>query len=111
MTNPHDFAETFDRCPDCGVAAWRQVEDGCLVHEDFYVHDGLWDAVCPDDEVREWAIDGTTFREGRFVICLGCFESRLGRRLTREDLTVRPQDMFGIPASRRLVSRWDPECG
>jgi hypothetical protein len=93
------------------VKAWRQVEGGRLVHEDFYVHDELWDAVCPDDEVREWVVDGTTFREGKFVICLGCFESRLGRRLTREDLTVRPQELFGTPASRRLASRWDNGAG
>lgn len=111
VTYPDDFAETFDRCPDCGVAAWRRLEDGRLVHEDFYVHDELWDWVCPDDRVREWVVDGTKFREGQFVMCVGCFESRLGRRLARHDFTVPPQSMFGTPPSKRLLSRWEESAG
>lgn len=58
-------------CCDCGVDAWRQwdAEQGCEAHEDFYVHDELWRAVCPDNG----------------VICIGCFEQRLGRQLTGAD--------------------------
>ena len=29
-----------------------------MAHEDFYVQDELWDAICPDDEVDEWTLDG-----------------------------------------------------
>lgn len=97
-----DFA-----CPDCGVLAWRQIEDGRVVHEDFYIHDELWDSVCPDDVVFEWVENGTKFREGRFVMCIGCFEKRLGRKLTQADLTTPPGDLFGIPPSKRFVSRWE----
>jgi hypothetical protein len=77
-----------------------------VAHEDFYVHAELWDSVCPDDEVEEWVEDGVTYREGTFVICIGCFERRLGRQLTREDFTVRPNRLFGTPPSYRFRSRW-----
>lgn len=102
-----ELDDDFDACPDCGVSAWRQIEDDRVVHEDFYVHDELWDSVCPDDAVFEWVVGGTRFREGRFVMCVGCFERRLGRRLTRADFTVPPGDLFGIPPSQRFVSRWE----
>lgn len=98
-------------CVDCGICAWMQIEDGEIVHEDFYVHDALWDEVCPDDEVREWVVDGTKFREGKFVICVGCFERRLGRTLRREDFTTEPGSLFGTPPSRRLRSRWETCAG
>lgn len=101
-----DFDDRFDACEDCGVSAWRQKEGDRAAHEDFYVHDELWDSVCPDDQVHQWVEDGITFREGRFVMCIGCFERRLGRQLNREDFTVPPQRMFGVPPSYRLRSRW-----
>jgi hypothetical protein len=77
-----------------------------VVHEDFYVHDVLWDAVCPDDAVQEWAEDGEVIREGTFVLCIGCFEARLGRQLSRDDLKVPPRRQFGVPPSYRFRSRW-----
>jgi hypothetical protein len=98
-------------CPDCGLPPWHLLEGGRLVHEDFYVDDELWDAVCPDDEVHEWTEDGTTFREGRFVMCIGCFERRLGRELTRADFTVGPNPLFGIPPSSRFLARWSSSGG
>jgi hypothetical protein len=58
-------------------------------HEDFYVHDALWDRVCPDDNAKQWTEGGVTYRVGTFVICIGCFEERLGRRLARSDLSPR----------------------
>jgi hypothetical protein len=76
-------------CPDCGVDAWGMKEDGQIGHEDFNVSNNLWDAVCPDDNVRRYVEDGIEFGDGNFVICIGCFEQRLGRKLTREDLTLR----------------------
>jgi hypothetical protein len=98
-------------CEDCGLPAWSQFEEGRIVHEDFYVHDELWDTVCPDDGVVEWVARGTKFREGRFVMCIGCFESRLGRQLTRADFTTPPNDLFGTPPSSRFVSRWGSGAG
>lgn len=108
MNVDQDFAfdPEFDACRDCGIHAWRIDEMGRQVHEDFYVHDEMWDAVCPDDQVLERVEDGTRFREGNFVICIGCFERRLGRRLTREDFIAPPHRSFGMVPSRRLTDRW-----
>ncbi len=101
-----DYDDRFDACPDCGLAAWRLKEGHREAHEDFYVHDELWDTVCPDDQIVEWTEGGITFREGRFVICIGCFERRLGRELNREDFTGPPRRLFGVPPSYRFRSRW-----
>jgi hypothetical protein len=103
--------ESLLDCEDCGIAAWSQVENGRLVHEDFYVHDELWDSVCPDDEVETSYVNGDKFRNGRFVMCIGCFERRMGRKLARADFTVPPGDLFGVPPSSRFVSRWESGAG
>jgi hypothetical protein len=50
---------------DCGVHVWRLHESGRVAHEDFYLRDELWDAVCPDDEVDEWTLDGVIDRRGQ----------------------------------------------
>jgi hypothetical protein len=101
----HAFPQ-FQVCRDCGIDAWRQQESGRVAHEDFYVHDDLWDAVCPDDAVEMWEEDGATFREGKFVLCVGCFEARLGRQLTRQDFKCPPSRQFGVPPTYRFRSRW-----
>ena len=62
VCDSHAFPQ-FQVCRDCGIDAWRQQESGRVAHEDFYVHDELWDAVCPDDAVEMWEEDGATFRE------------------------------------------------
>ncbi|MGA8040717.1 MAG: hypothetical protein WCA93_11475, partial [Acidimicrobiia bacterium] len=84
-------------CHDCGVEAWLMDEDGQIAHEDFYVADQLWNTVCPDDAVEVIWDEGIPCREGTFVLCIGCFEARLGRRLTREDFEVRPKRRLGVP--------------
>ncbi len=104
-------AEELTICPDCGIDAWSIEEDGRIVHEDFYVDNELWDSTCPDDDVVRWTENGTEFGQGRFVICIGCFEKRLGRRLTRHDLGAEPgdggpHDLGGTPPSRRYLDRW-----
>ena len=93
-------------CHDCGIAAWWIDEGGRIAHEDFYVHDALWDSVCPDDEAVEWTEEGVVFRVGTFVLCIGCFEERLGRQLTKEDFQGPPKRMFGMPPSYRFRRRW-----
>lgn len=107
MKVSEDFDDGLLDCEDCGIPAWMLEEQGRIVHEDFYVGDELWDSVCPDDHVVESFVDGEKRRNGRFVMCIGCFEKRLGRRLRCEDFTVPPGDLFGIPPSRRFVSRWE----
>jgi hypothetical protein len=101
----HAFPE-FQVCQDCSIDAWRQQESGRVAHEDFYVQDDLWDAVCPDDAVEMWEEDGATFRVGKFVLCIGCFEARLGRQLTRQDFKCPPSRQFGVPPTYRFRSRW-----
>ena len=53
------------KCTDCGCKPWD-------MGEDFYVRDGLW-------------ITSMPVKKRDDVICLGCFEKRLGRKLTRND--------------------------
>ena len=112
-------------CADCGIDAWAFEEDGEIVSEEFYVSDDLWDATCPDDEVVHWTSDdGTEFSQGRFVICIGCFEHRLGRSLTLRDFLgdaeldsmspdkrtalaeEGPFDPEGAIPSKRYLDRW-----
>lgn len=98
------------RCPDCGIDAWYFEEDGTIVHEDFYVSDELWDAVAPDDGVVRWTHDSVEFGQGRFVLCIGCFERRLGRQLTADDLGATPDTelrwLGDIGPSRSYLARW-----
>lgn len=99
--------ECLSACHNCGIDAWWFRDyDGRIVHEDFYVHDELWDTVCPDDDVIRWQEDGVTFGEGQWVLCIGCFEKRLGRTLTRADFTGRPRALFGTLASLRFRLRY-----
>lgn len=97
------------KCHDCRIDAWSQVEpDGRVVHEDFYVHNDLWDRACPDDDVlRGFLPTGEEFGQGQFILCIGCFEQRLGRQLTRGDFAGGPFDLFGKPPSSRYVARWE----
>jgi hypothetical protein len=111
-------------CHDCGIEAWWFEEDGVFVSEEFHVSDELWDATCPDDRVVRWVSDdGTHFGQGRFVVCIGCFERRLGRQLTLRDFLgeekyaeTREAELHriaeegpvtsGPPPSRRFLDRW-----
>jgi hypothetical protein len=98
-------------CPDCGIDPWDQQEDGRSVHEDFYVSGELWDQVCPDDHRHVYEKNGRTYAEGRFAMCIGCFETRLGRPLTRVDFLHDPREvnslttLAGIPISKRYAAR------
>lgn len=75
-----EMNENAARRFDCGIDAWGFEEDGAEVHEDYYVSNELWDRACPDDRVVRWMEeDGTELAQGRFVLCVGCLERRLGR--------------------------------
>lgn len=75
------------RCFTCG----QNTGDG----EDFYVHDDLWST---------YGVEG--------MLCIGCLETRLGRKLVPEDFkdgfrdaVVRDDCGFGWSASDRLKDR------
>jgi len=53
------------RCSDCRCRPWAEGED-------FYVLKGLWHLVIPRSKWGD-------------VICIGCFEKRLGRKLEKKD--------------------------
>jgi len=100
-------------CRDCQQWCGSFLEEGTRVCEDYYVTDALWDAVCPDDNVIT-ADEGTWIsRSGKFVLCVGCFERRLGRQLMCEDFgwdkprrtSPRAYGRFPGP-SRRLRERY-----
>ena len=55
-------------CTDCHIEPWN-------MGEDFYVNDGLWYLTLPK---IKW----------ESVICIGCFEKRLGRKLARKDFKL-----------------------
>lgn len=79
------------RCIDCGCRPWDKGED-------FYIRNPLWKLIVPEDG----------------VICIGCFETRLGRKLVRTDFSLwfRNNRWFGDkrrkinnPPSARLADR------
>ena len=81
------------KCTDCRCKPWE-------MGEDFYVIEGLWLFIMPRNKQDH-------------VICLGCFEKRLGRPLTRKDFKpwFRNNQWHGAnkplnnPLSDRLANR------
>ena len=71
-------------CDDCGMNTF---------YEFYVVHDGLWDQY-----------------GSKWMLCVGCLESRMGRQLVTEDFTAanfNPHQLNNSkhPKSERLVSR------
>jgi hypothetical protein len=68
--------------------------------EGYMVHNVLWlQAVEHYEEMR---------RDKTVVLCIGCLENRIGRRLTPDDFTVCPLnqvDYYRFKKSNRLISR------
>lgn len=76
-------------CSDCGEDAWHR-PDG--TSEEFYVSNDLWRAACPQDP--------------QAILCIGCFEKRIGRQSVAVDfLSTSPWTTSG-PISERLASRF-----
>lgn len=73
-------------CLDCGV-------DTGKIHEYYFLHTRLWLTVVP------------TRRGG--MLCVGCFEARLGRKLVRTDFNWSniTNDVKRAPKSARLMER------
>lgn len=95
MTVLPELDDSVFICPGCGIDAWDFQEDGVRVHEDFYVHDDLWQRVAGGESDR--------------IVCIGCFERRLGRELSRADFKGPPHDLFGTPPSERFKERFSRE--
>lgn len=81
-------------CADCGVAAWE-------IGEDFYVNDELWYSIMPKSKQER-------------IICIGCFEKRLKRKLVKKDFKhwfrnngwySNPTKKINNPPSEKLKDR------
>jgi hypothetical protein len=72
-------------CLDCGT-------DTDAINESYLLHDELWLKVNPAEAG---------------MLCVGCCEQRLGRKLRRADFTRLSLSAFdeGMPSSRRLRNR------
>lgn len=72
-------------CKDCGVNTE-------IIAEEYMLLDDVWRAAHPDEAG---------------MLCVGCFEARLGRTLRRADFTRYMLSNFddGMPASERLKDR------
>lgn len=86
-------------CPECDNPAKACAEFKCLdcgvntLHNDEYymVEDDIWDGVHPK-------------RTG--MLCIGCLEKRMGRKLTSTDFTDAPINYYGrFSQSARLYDR------
>ena len=82
------------QCTDCRCHPWSKGED-------FYVLDGLWITTMPAKKRDD-------------IICIRCFEKRLGRQLTRKDFKPwfrnncwyrDKKKKLNDPPSERLVDR------
>jgi hypothetical protein len=74
-------------CIDCGV-------NTSTIGEYFILRDEVWNAAVPD---------------GHGMLCIGCVETRLHRRLDRTDFVSAPANFFNVK-SLRLTSRlWGEE--
>lgn len=73
-------------CLDCGIDTDKN-------NEFYMIHDHLWEQAVPNKHQRE-----------NRVLCIGCLEERLGRKLLPNDFTNTPVNKKGIH-SYRLISR------
>ena len=74
---PH-IPVVLSRCADCGVGT-------DTIREYYMVHDRIWE--------QAWAGRRKPYHgkvPGQEILCIGCLEARLGRRLTRSDFTNVP---------------------
>jgi hypothetical protein len=86
------------RCHDCDMDTGPCDEDGYPVEgwEGYMVKSDVWDAAVPDDP-----------HDMSVLLCVGCLEGRLGRRLGPEDFTAVGINEPGPLDSPRLRDRRD----
>lgn len=75
------------KCEDCSA-------DTIEIHEYYMVHDAVWNAVVPAAQKH-------------IFLCVGCLETRLGRRLVPDDFPDVPLNYFK-DKSLRLTNRLGP---
>jgi hypothetical protein len=84
----------FDECNDCGERSWVQL------HEDYIVHDEIWHQACTTEPVM---------KNDCGLLCVGCIERRLGRRLHSADfeggVPCNDVGLDGGKTSLRLLAR------
>lgn len=82
-------------CEDCG-------QDTDKINEYYMVHDSLWGAAGMEtNEAFTQGLTNTYLPDG--MLCVGCLENRIGRRLTPADFTDAP--INSEDASDRLKNR------
>lgn len=83
-------------CRDCGV-------DTAEIGEYYMVRDSVWRSVVPHKMRGPYCDDGGT------MLCIGCLEVRLGRRLKRWDFTTAPINSIFTKSERfkeRMEVAW-----
>jgi len=84
----------LSRCADCGVGCQNIGESAYMVAND------VWALAWPLEKLKPWHK-----MPGQQVLCIGCLESRIGRRLTAADFTQCPLNDRGYERSARLRDR------
>jgi hypothetical protein len=85
----------LSRCADCGVGCHSINESAYMVTNE------LWALAWPPEKIKPWHN-----MPGQQVLCIGCLESRIGRRLTAADFTQCPLNGDdGYKRSKRLRDR------
>jgi hypothetical protein len=79
----HDSPIRDFHCIDCG-------KDTDAINENYMIHDELWRAANPAEAG---------------MLCVGCCERRLGRKLCRKDFPPYAAFEEGMPVSARLKLR------
>jgi hypothetical protein len=96
MTDIDNEISLNTRCADCSL-------DTIKAHEWYMVHDHVWE--------RAW---GQISRgmPGDQILCIGCLENRIGRRLTSADFTDAPvnEDRDDNFVSDRMFERLKDWC-
>ena len=72
-----------------GLEAFRCLDCSMMTENEYYmVHDEIWHSVA-----------------GEGMLCIGCLENRLGRRLSKDDFTDAPVNDLSCERSERMKSR------
>lgn len=78
--HPHD--SKYWECSDCGEDTWMEY---------YMIRNPLWKLITTHNPAR--------------LLCIGCVEHRLGRKLTKLDFTSAPVNNLDMGHSDRLLNR------
>jgi hypothetical protein len=93
------MAITDSHCVDCEVETCNTAKSG-LLSEYYMVKDKLWYEAVPTDDIL---YDRSTSHN--IMLCIGCLEKRLGRKLCQKDFTRCPLNDHLYNHSPRLKNR------